>query len=62
MTILPGGTGCLRCLLPECPPPGSMPTCEAAGILGPVVGVIAAIQAMEALRFSAAIWMPSRRA
>ena len=39
MTILPGETPCLRCLMPECPPPGSTPTCESAGILGPIVGV-----------------------
>ena len=38
MTILPGETACLRCLMPECPPPGSTPTCDTAGILGPIVG------------------------
>jgi len=50
MTILPGETPCLRCLMPECPPPGSMPTCDTAGILGPAVGVIASIQAIEAIK------------
>ncbi len=35
MTILPGETACLRCLMPECPQPGSTATCESAGILGP---------------------------
>ena len=50
MTILPGETPCLRCLMPECPPPGSMPTCDTAGILGPVVGVIASIEAAEAIK------------
>ncbi len=50
MTILPGETACLRCLLPECPPPGSMPTCDSAGILGPIVGVIASLQAIEAIK------------
>ena len=35
MTILPGVTPCLRCLLQECPPPGSTPTCDVAGVLGP---------------------------
>jgi len=38
MTILPGTTACLRCLLPECPPPGSTPTCDTVGVLGPIVG------------------------
>ena len=50
MTILPGETPCLRCLMRECPPPGSTPTCDTAGILGPVVGVIASIQAVEAMK------------
>ena len=49
MTIVPGRTPCLRCLLPDCPPPGSTPTCDTAGILGPIVSVIAAIEAVEAL-------------
>ena len=50
MTILPGETACLRCLMPECPAPGSTPTCETAGILGPIVGVIASIEAAEAIK------------
>jgi len=50
MTILPGETPCLRCLVPECPPPGATPTCDTAGILGPVVGVIASLQAGEAIK------------
>jgi adenylyltransferase/sulfurtransferase len=50
MTILPGVTACLRCLLPQCPPPGSTPTCDTAGILGPIVGVIASLQAGEAIK------------
>ncbi len=50
MAILPGDTACLRCLMTECPPPGTMPTCDTAGILGPIVGVIASIQALEAIK------------
>jgi adenylyltransferase/sulfurtransferase len=50
MTILPGETPCLGCLMPECPLPGSVETCETAGILGPIVGVIAALEAAEALK------------
>ena len=50
MTILPGETACLRCLMPECPAPGSTPTCDTAGILGPIVGVIASIEAVEAIK------------
>ncbi len=50
MTILPGDTPCLRCLMPQCPPPGSTPTCDTAGILAPIVNVIASIEAIEALK------------
>ena len=50
MTILPGETPCLRCLMPECPAPGSTPTCDVAGILGPIVGLIASIEAAEAIK------------
>jgi molybdopterin/thiamine biosynthesis adenylyltransferase len=48
--ILPGDTPCLRCLLGPMPPPGSVPTCETAGVLGPAVAVIAALEATEGLK------------
>ena len=50
MTILPGETPCLRCLVQEAPPPGAMETCDTAGILSPIINVIASIQAMEAIK------------
>ncbi|NQU26288.1 MAG: ThiF family adenylyltransferase [Candidatus Nealsonbacteria bacterium] len=50
MTILPKETPCLRCLMHECPPPGSTPTCDTAGILGPIVNVIASLEAIEAIK------------
>ena len=50
MTILPGETACLRCLMQECPAPGTTPTCDTAGILAPIVGVIASIEAVEAIK------------
>jgi len=50
MTVLPGETACLRCLMPDCPAPGSTATCESAGILGPIVGLVASIEAAEALK------------
>ena len=52
MTILPGQSPCLRCLMPEIPPPGTTPTCDTAGILGPIVNVIASIQANEVLKIA----------
>ena len=50
MTVLPGETACLRCLMQECPPPGTTPTCDTAGILAPIVGLIASIEAVEAIK------------
>jgi molybdopterin/thiamine biosynthesis adenylyltransferase len=50
---LPAGsraTPCLRCLFPEAPPPGESATCDTAGVLGPVVGIIGNFQAAEALK------------
>jgi adenylyltransferase/sulfurtransferase len=49
-SILPGETPCLRCLLGPLPPPGSVPTCETAGVLGTIVSVIAALEATEAFK------------
>jgi len=50
MTILPGETPCLRCLMPECPEPNNTTTCQTVGILGPIVGIIASIEAVEAIK------------
>lgn len=50
LTILPGETACLTCLVPEPPAPGSMPTCDTAGILGSAVNVVASLQAIEAIK------------
>jgi adenylyltransferase/sulfurtransferase len=50
MTIVPGETACLRCLMQDAPPPGTTPTCDTAGILGPIVNVVASFQACEAIK------------
>jgi adenylyltransferase/sulfurtransferase len=50
MTILPGETPCLHCLIPEPPPAGATPTCDTAGIVSPIINVIASIQSMEAIK------------
>ena len=41
---------CYRCLYPAPPPPGLVPSCGAAGILGAVTGVMGSLQATEALK------------
>ena len=51
MTIVPGQTACLNCLMLDGPPPpGTTPTCDSFGILAPIINVIGAMQAMEALK------------
>jgi adenylyltransferase/sulfurtransferase len=50
-TILPGEGPCYRCLYPEPPPQGLVPSCQQAGVLGTVAGVIGAIQASEAVKW-----------
>jgi adenylyltransferase/sulfurtransferase len=50
MTILPGETPCLRCVFEAAPAPGEAATCETAGVLGPIVNIIASYQATEAIK------------
>jgi adenylyltransferase/sulfurtransferase len=50
MTILPNETPCLRCVFEAAPAPGEAGTCETAGVLGPVVQIIASYQATEAIK------------
>ncbi len=44
------GGPCYRCLYPEPPPEGTVPTCSEAGVLGAVTGVMGTLQATEALK------------
>jgi molybdopterin/thiamine biosynthesis adenylyltransferase len=44
------GGPCYRCLYPEPPPPGTVPTCSEAGVLGAVTGVMGTLQATEVLK------------
>jgi adenylyltransferase/sulfurtransferase len=53
LTIVPGRTPCLRCVYETPPEPGSVPTAETAGILGPLVNVVSSMQVTEALKLLA---------
>jgi adenylyltransferase/sulfurtransferase len=53
MLVRPRVTPCLRCLLEALPPAGSSPTCDTAGVVAPIVHVIAGLQAAEALKLLA---------
>ena len=45
----PGGP-CYRCLYPEPPPPGLVPSCAEGGVLGVLPGIIGSLQAMETIK------------
>src|SRR5215469_7144490 len=50
MTIIPGDTPCLRCVFEAAPAPGEGGTCETAGVLAPIVNIVASFQAAEAFK------------
>jgi len=49
-TILPRNGHCYRCIFEEPPPPGLVPSCQEAGVMGALPGIIGALQAMEVLK------------
>lgn len=54
MAILPKPqsptTPCIRCIFEDRPPPEANPTCDTAGVLGPVVAMVADLQALDAIK------------
>lgn len=59
-TIVPGESACLRCVMGQMPAPGTTPTCDTAGVLGPSVAVVASISAGEALKRLGQFGEPNR--
>ena len=53
MTVLPGEGPCFACLAGDLPGPGTSPTCDTAGVIGPAVGVVASLQSSEAIKLLA---------
>jgi adenylyltransferase/sulfurtransferase len=49
---------CYRCLFPEAPPPEASPSCDAAGVLGALPGIIGVVQATETLKLLLGIGEP----
>ena len=49
-TVYIPGKGCYRCLFPEPPPPGEVPSCAEAGVLGMLPGLVGSIQATETVK------------
>jgi len=56
-TYMPG-KGCYRCLFPAPPPPGLVPSCAEAGVLGALCGIVGSIQATEVLKLILGIGEP----
>jgi len=48
--VIPGESACLRCVFESAPPPGVSPSCDTAGVIGPVVGAVVSIQVAEAMK------------
>lgn len=51
LTVIPGETTCLRCLFPVAPDPDETPSCQQAGILGSLAGMLGSLQAAEAVKY-----------
>ncbi len=41
---------CYRCIFPNPPPPGAVPSCQEAGVIGAIAGIIGMVQAFEAIK------------
>lgn len=50
LVVRPGATACYRCVVRTAPPAGAVPSCQEAGILGPIAGIVGSLQATEALK------------
>lgn len=57
-TVYIPGNGCYRCLFPAPPPPGMVPSCAEAGVLGALCGIVGSIQATETLKLILGIGEP----
>ena len=59
VSVFHGAKGpCYRCLFREPPPPGLIPTCAEAGVLGVLPGIVGSLQAMEAIKWILGIGKP----
>ncbi len=49
-SVFAPGKGCYRCLYPAPPPPGMVPSCQEAGVLGVLPGIVGCVQAIETIK------------
>lgn len=57
-TIIPKSSACYRCIFKNPPPPGLVASCQEAGVIGVLAGIIGSIQATEALKLVLGIGRP----
>jgi adenylyltransferase/sulfurtransferase len=58
LTVRPREGACVRCVFPEPPTPGAIPSCQEAGVLGAVAGIVGSLMAHEAIKLLAAVGVP----
>ena len=58
VSIYMPGDGCYRCLYPAPPPPGAVPSCAEAGVLGVLPGIVGSMQALETIKLILGIGDP----
>jgi adenylyltransferase/sulfurtransferase len=57
-TVRPRVSACVRCVFPEPPEPGAIPSCQEAGVLGTAAGILGSLMAHEALKVLLGIGQP----
>ncbi len=57
-TIIPDESACYRCVFPKLPPQGVVPSCQEAGVLGALAGLIGTLQATEVLKLILGVGNP----
>ena len=56
--VSPGESSCYRCLFREPPPDGAVQTCQQAGVIGPLAGVVGTLQAAEVVKWGMGVGRP----
>lgn len=58
LVVVAPGAACYRCLF-NAPPPGAAASCRAAGVIGPLVGVVGALQSLEGMKLALGLFRSS---
>ena len=58
LSVFIPGKGCLRCIWPEPPPPDMVPSCQEAGVLGALPGIMGGLQATEVIKLILGLGRP----